>query len=234
MRSRILLGLLLLTTSCGDLGPTPSEKVLASQKKEEGEAPYTDPYADGKKLAEEKGRLKPLCDEAQTKLASLDLKGVKLTKEEQAAVAAGTAAMTTACQSAEAELQVLLPAFSDAAKKLLNLASEHRGKSLKGIDLYRGKVDPAKEKEEKIFTTSANTFEQAGDLAIDYMQAYLMYAPLAQRKQAAPAIFELQDRLPPDYAEQMQGKRLGKAMTAEGDPELRKLLRSEVYGVLPE
>lgn len=234
MRPYAPFALLLLTASCGDLGPTPTEKVLASQKKEEPPAAYSDPYSDGKKLEEQRQALRPSCDDAKQKLSSLDQKGLKLTKEDKEAISAASSSLTTACAADSADLPTVLKNFSDASARLLTLAGDYRGRAMKGVDLYRGTVDASKAKEEKLYTQHADTFELGGKVAIDYLMAYLMFAPLEQRKQTATAVIELGNKLPPDYEEDLTKKKLGKAMTAEGDEALRKLLRAEVYGVLPE
>jgi hypothetical protein len=240
MRHRLILILPWLALACGDLGPTPSEKVLASSKKEE-EKPYSDPYADGKRLADERKKLGPACDEAKKKAAEQEPQSAglsfpaKLTKEDKAAMAAVVAALDTACAAAAGEDPTpILAAFGDVSKKALDLAGDYRGRSLKGIDLYKGTVDPAKEKDEKIFTGLADSYEAIGQAALDHLSAYLMYAPLPQRQLAADAMIALRGDLPPDFAETVKNKRLAGAMTEEGDEALRKKLRTEVYGALPE
>lgn len=228
MTPRLTPGFLLVfALGCGDLGPTPTEKVLASQKQEEI-LPYSDPYADGNRLAQEREALSGACEEARKKWPPSTPKRNSKKKDKED-IAALNESLAAACSKDTSDLQAFFEGFGDVAVKALNMANEFRGKSI-SVDLFTGKGDPVKAKNEAFMTAYADTFEAVGRMALDQVLAYLYYAPLPQRKLATDAAIGFYPRLPPDYEEEFIKQRLGKAWSMEGDETLKKTLCDQIYG----
>jgi hypothetical protein len=219
----------------GSVGKKPTDKVLSSQKKEEpgAKAAYQDPYADGKELATRREAAKSACAQASNTLSALDLGPLRLKADEKTKLTTMIKAFETACAAPPEEIAALLSTFGDLSLQALSYANDYRGKSFGSVDLLTGNVDTSKVKEEKAFNAAADATEAAGLAAQQWVMSYVMYAPLEQRKQAAASIFLLVDKLPPDYGDSLRKKKLGEAMTAEGDEGLRAQLRAEVYGTPP-
>lgn len=234
----LLLPLALLALACeidsGKVGPKPTDKVKAAAANQPTVAPYTDPYADGKELQSRLETAKAACAEGQKQAAALNTKPMRLEKEQAAELSAVTQKLTELCGAIPGDLAASLAAYSDLTLRALNLAHDFRGKSFTAVDRLTGKEDPSKVKSDQAYEAAANALEASGRATNGILFAYLMYAPLEQRKQAATSIFALLDKLPPDFADDFKRKRLGDAMVAEGEEAFRKILRAEVYGTLPE
>lgn len=233
------LALVLLLCSCegvGELGPKPTEIVLANANKDKGgaAAAYVDPYADSMQLSIEKKNLARACDELAKKLSVLDatkLPGID--KADKDAIAAVNAAFPGSCASSSPNLDGDIKLFSEIAKDAFYLGNDMRMRATDGIDKVTGKVNPIADKYTKPFEAAADLYGDIGNHAFAQIKAYFMYAPLEDRNKTADAVFLLIPRVSPDFGDEIKNKQLLQIMSAEGNDELRKKIRAEIYGELP-
>ena len=233
---RLALVLLLGCKGVGDLGPTPTEIVLANANKEKGTAAaaYVDPYTDSMQLNIEKKNLTRSCEELQKKLSVLDtskLPGLDTACKD--AITAVNATFPAACASNSVNLDADIKAFSEIARNAFFLGNDLRMRATDGIDKVTGKVNPIADKFTVPFESAADLYGAIGNHAFSQIKAYFMYAPLSDRLKTADAVFLLIPRLSPDFGDEIKNKQLLQIMSAEGNDELRKKIRAEIYGELP-
>jgi hypothetical protein len=232
---RFLVALLLFSCEgARELGPKPTEIVLASAKKDQEKAGvYVDPYTDSTQLKIEKKTLARACDELQKKLSVLDTSKLPgLDNAAKDAIAAVAASFPGTCANSDLNLDRDLKIYSAIAKDAYYLGNDMRMRSTDGIDKITGKVNPIADKFTKPFEETADLYGYIGDHCWAQIEAYLKFAPLADRDKTADAVFLLIPRLSPDYGEQLKSKKLRDVMSAETNDTLRKKIRTEIYGEL--
>ena len=233
------LALVFLFAGCegvGELGPKPTEIVLANANKDKAgaAAAYVDPYTDSMQLNIEKKNLTRACEELQKKLSVLDASKLPgLDNAGKDAITAVNAALPTACAANTVNLEGDLKLFSEIAKDAFFLGNDMRMRATDGIDKVTGKVNPIADKYTKSFEAAADLYGAIGNHSFSQIKAYFMYAPLEDRNKTADAVFLLIPRLSPDFGDEIKNKQLLQIMSAEGNEALRKKIRAEIYGEIP-